>query len=91
MRGNDACVRQTAAQLLGDSPLMLRVAIRMQQADRDRIRLDVRQGRQIERLCLTLGREATAHAVAALERHERLGPVGARPVQLGPRLAPQMQ
>ena len=46
---------------------------------------------EVERLELTRRPDPPAHAVTALERHERLGPVGAGPVQVRTRLAPQVQ
>ena len=80
------------AQLVRDGGLVSRVAEREEQADGDSLCVaDVRQGREIERLELAVGAEAPLHAVAALERHERLGLRRAQPIQMRTRLASQVQ
>ena len=79
-------------QLGGDRLLVRGVAEREQEAHGDRLRLpDVGQRAEIERLELALGPEPAAHAVAALERHERLGMLGAKPVEVRARLAPEVE
>ena len=50
-----------------------------------------RQGAEVQRLQLALGAEPPADAVTALDRHERLGMLGAEPVEVSARLAPQMK
>ena len=82
----------TAPQLGRDGSLVRRIAEREEQADRNRLGVaDVRQRREIERLQLAVGPEPPAHAVAALERDERLRMLLAEPVQMRPRLPPEVQ
>src|SRR5205823_11486741 len=79
-------------QLRRDGRLVRRVAEREEEADSDRVRITYgRQGAEVQRLQLALGAEPPADAVTALERHERLGMLGAEPVEVSARLAPQMK
>ena len=91
MRRDDTGVWETASQLRHDCTLVRRVAVCVQQTHGNRVRVEVRKRAEVERLELALRADATANAVAALERDERLRPVRARTVELGPRLSPQMK
>ena len=91
VRGDDARVREPPPQLVRDGALVPVLPVGVKQADRDRISLDLRQRRKVERLQLAVRPHPSVHPVAALERHERLRPVRARPVELRARLAPQVQ
>jgi hypothetical protein len=69
-----------AAKLLGDLALVARVAEGEEEADGDRLGIELGQRREVERLELASRPQPAAHADAALERHERSGMLGARPV-----------
>src|SRR5262245_44848122 len=82
----------TAPELRRHRSFVRGVAEREQQTDRDRVRLaDGWEGLDLERLELTVGPEATADAVAALERHEWLGMLGTQAIEMRARLAPKVQ
>jgi hypothetical protein len=91
VRRDDACVRQAPPQLLGDRTLVRVVTVSVQEADGDGVRVDLGQRRELERFKLLVGPDPSAHAVAALERDERLWPVGAGAVKLRTRLPSQVQ
>src|SRR4029453_18252840 len=61
VRGDHMCIGESATQLLRNRPLMRVVAVGVQQADRDRFRLDLRQRREVEYLELTLRPQTAAH------------------------------
>ena len=75
-----------APQLVDDRALVRRIAVRMEQAHRHCVGVDVRQRVEIERLELPVRAHAPAHSVGAFERDERLGPGRARAVQMRTRL-----
>ena len=83
--------RVAAPELRRHRALVGRVAEREEERDGDRLGVDVRERVQVERLELALHADAAPHAVAALERDERCGMLGARPVQVRARLAAQVQ
>jgi hypothetical protein len=84
-------VREPASQLGGDDAFVARVPVRVKQADGNGLRIDIGQRGEVEWLELTIHTHAPTHAVRALERHERLRPRRARPVQVRARLAPQVE
>src|SRR5437588_152091 len=63
----------------------------MEETDRDRVGLDVRQRLELERREFAARAHALAHAEAALQRDERLSVRGAQPVQRRARLPPQVE
>ena len=93
VRGDDPRARQAAPQLLRHRALVRRVAEREQQADGDRLDVlgELRQRVELQRLEHAVGADPLAHAVAALERHERLRMRGAEPVEVRAVLPPQVQ
>ena len=80
-----------APQLLRDRALVRRIAEREQQADRDGLGVHLCERAEIELLQHALRPDPLAHAEAALERHERLGMVGAQAVEVGPVLSTQVE
>ncbi len=91
VRGHHVCARQPAPNLGCDRPLVRRVPEREEQADRDRLRVELGQRRQVERLDDAVGADPLPHADAALERHERRRVLLAGAVQVRPRLPAQME
>ena len=91
VRGDDVSGRVAPPQLVGDGELVSGVAEREEQADRDRLGVELGQRAQVERLEHALGPDPLSHAVTALERDERLGVLGAQPVEVRPRLPAQVQ
>jgi hypothetical protein len=91
VRGYDVGVRVARAQLVGHGSFVASVAERMEQADGDRLRVDLGERGEIQRLELAFGPEAAADAVAALERHERRRMVEAGSVEVRPRLPPEVE
>ena len=91
VRGDHVCVRQPAPELFGDRTLVRRVAVGMQETDRNGIGIDLRQRVEVQGLELARRAHAPAHAVRALERHERFRPGSARPVEVRTRLPAQVQ
>ena len=92
VRGDDVDAGMAPPQLRRDRLLVRRIAEREQQADGDRLRVaEVGKRVELERLELALRPEPAAHAVAALERHERLGMLGAEAVEMGARLPAQVE
>ena len=85
------CMRQPAPELFGHRTLVRRVAIGMQETDRNGFGIDLRQRVEVQGLELTRRAHAPAHAVRALERHERFRPGRARPVEVRPCLSAQVQ
>ena len=71
--------------------LVRRVAEREQEADGDRLRIDVAERREVERGDDALRPHPFADGVALLERDERLGVVDVEPVEVRPVLASQVQ
>ena len=72
-----------AAPKLGrDRLLVAAVPEREEEADGDRLCVELGKRCEIERLQLSVPPDATAHADRALERNERLRMLGARPVQM---------
>ena len=93
----DVHVRQALRQRLADRGLVLRVAVGVQQADRDRLGLRLLDGvdggaqRVLrERLDGPVRAHPLARADAALRRHERRRVGGAEPVEVGARLAAEL-
>ena len=82
VRGDDARVRQPPPQLVGDRPLVRRVAEREEEADRDRLRVQRPAASEVERLDDAVRPDPLAHPDAALERHERRRVRRAEPVQV---------
>ena len=70
---------------------MLRVPEREEQADGDRLGVELGKRLQVERLELAVPPDPPSNADAALERDERLGMLGAGPVQMRARLAPEVE
>ena len=91
VRGDDVRVRQPAAKLLRDAPLVGRVAEGEEQADRHRLRLDLGQRVEVERLDHACRADPLAHADAALQRDEGLRVPIAEAVQVRPGLTAQVQ
>ena len=92
VRRDDAHVRIPPAQLVCDGDLVTGIAKRKEKADRNCVDIpDVGQGFEIECLQLAVGPEPSADAVAALERHERVGVLRAQAVQVRARLPAQVQ
>jgi hypothetical protein len=89
--GDDPRVGQPAPQLGGELALVTLVAEREEQADGDCVSIDLGQGLEVEWAQHPLGPDALGNCDAALQRHERLGVVLAEPVEVRPRLAPQME
>ena len=67
------------------------VAEGKEKADGDRVGVDRGKRVQIERRDLPVRPQPARHADAALERYERLRVLGARSVQVRPRLPPQVE
>ena len=62
-----------------------------EQADRNRLRIELRQRSQVERFQDAFGPDPLAHAYAALERNEGRRMVGTQPVQVRPVLSPKVE
>src|SRR5829696_1952137 len=62
-----------------------------EQADRNRIGVELRQRGQVERFQDAFGPDPLAHAYAALERNDGRRMVGAQPVQVRSVLAPEVE
>ncbi len=71
--------------------LVAAVPEREEEADGDRLCVELGKRREIERLQLAVPPDATAHADRALERNERLRMLGARPVEMGASLPSQVK
>ena len=84
-------VRVAAAQLGGHDALRLAVAEGEEERDGDRVGVERRESREIERDELARGACSAAHAEAAFERDERWRMLGARPVEVRPRLPADVQ
>ena len=91
VRGDDAHAGHPPPQLVRDRPLVGRIPEREQRADRDRLRVELRKRVQVEWFENALRPDPLPYAKAALEGHERLGMVGAQPVQVCAILPPQME
>ena len=93
VRRDDASARQSPPHLRGDRTLVRRIAKGEEQADRDRLHVvaEHRQRVELERRDQALGPDPLAHAVAALQRDERLGVRIAQPVQVRAVLAAQVK
>ena len=91
VRRDDVCRRQAAAQLGGDGLLVARIPKREEQGDRHGLHVDLRQGAEIELLEHTFRADALAHAVAALQRDERIRMALAEPVEMRPGLTAEVQ
>jgi hypothetical protein len=88
---DDVGTWQPPSQLVRDRELVGRVAEREEQADGDRLRVDLWQRPQIQGLDNTVRPDPLSHAVAALERHERRRMVSTESIQMRAVLAAQMQ
>ena len=75
MRCDDSRARQPPAQLGGDGALVARVAEREEEADGDRLGVDLAQRLEIERPEHSFRTDPLGDAEAALQRHQRLGMV----------------
>ena len=91
MRGDDVRVGVPSAELGRDLALVAVVAEGEEEADGDRLGVELGQRREVERLQLALRPDPAADADAALERHERLGVLRARPVEVRPGLAAEVE
>ncbi len=91
VRGDDVHTWMTPSQLFRHRVLVRRVAEREQEADRDCLRIDVAERRDVERGDDAVRPHPLAHGVALLERDERLGVVDVEPVEVRPVLASQVQ
>ena len=80
-----------AAQLRGDGALVTRVLEGEEQADGDRLGVELRQRGQIEGGDDPFGPDPLGDAVTALERDERLGLGVAEPVEMRARLPAQVE
>ena len=80
-----------APKLVRDRALVPRVPEREEEADGDRLRVELRQRLEVERLELAVPPDATSNADAALQRDERLGMLCAGPVEVRARLAPEVK
>ena len=73
-------------------PLLVgRVPVRVQQAHGNRVRVYVRKACEVKRLELPFRAHPPGNSVTALERHERLPPGRARPIEMRARLTAQME
>ena len=70
---------------------MARVAEREEEADGDRLCVDLAQGLEVERAKHALRTDALGDSEAALQRHERLGVVLAEPVEVRSGLAAEVE
>ena len=91
VRGDDVCVRVASAQLYRDLPLVARLAEREEEAHGDRVGVELRQRGEVERLELAVARDPPAHARAPLEWDERRRVLDTWPVEVGSRLAAQVE
>ncbi len=91
VRRDDPRPGQPAPQFGGDLALVARVAEREEQADGDRLGVDLGQGVKVEAAEHAIRPDALGNSDAALERDERLGVLLAEPVEVSARLAPQVQ
>ena len=83
--------RQAPPELVRDGLLVACVPEGEEEADGDRLRIELGDRPEVERLQFALGAHPLAHAVAALEWDKRLGMVGAEPVQVSAVLPPQVE
>jgi hypothetical protein len=83
--------RQAPAELVRHGQLVRGIAEREEKADGDRLRVDLGQGVEVELLQDALRADPLVHAVAAIERHERLGMVGAQSIEMRARLAAELE
>ncbi len=91
VRGDDVQRRIAATDLVRDGLLGSGIAKGEQQAHRHRLRVQLGKRRQVERDELALTARPLADSVAALERDERRWVLGARPIEVRPRLAAEVQ
>jgi hypothetical protein len=91
VRSNDVSRGQPTRDLRGDGALVARIPEGEQQADRDRLGVELGEGAKVEWLDDAIRPHPLADAEAVLDRHERLGMVLAEPVEVRPVLAPQVQ
>ncbi len=91
VRGDDVQRRIAATDLVRDGLLGAGIAEGEQQAHRHRLRVQLGKRRQVERDELALTARPLADSVAALERDERRWVLGARPIEVRPRLAAEVQ
>ena len=87
VRCHDVRVRKPTPELVDDRLLVRRVAEREEQADGDRLSVQLGQRGEVELLDDAVGAHSLANAEAALERHQRLGVRLAEPVEVGSGLA----
>jgi hypothetical protein len=83
--------REPPPQLVADGALVSVVAERKEQADGDRVRVDLGERREVKRLDDAARAQPLPHAEGPLERDEGLGMSGAEPVEVGRVLAPQVE
>src|SRR6266511_1831793 len=91
VRGDDARSRQPSPQLAYDRLLVARVAKREEEADRDRLSVDLGERLEIERAKHPFRPNALTDSEAALEGHERLWMILAQPVEMCARLAADVE
>ncbi len=91
MGGDDVGVGMPATKLGRDRLLVPPVPKREEETDGDRLRVQLRQRCEIERLQLAVPPDATAYADRAFERDERLRMLRAGPVEMGAGLASQVE
>ena len=84
VRRDDVRVRQAAPHLGGDRALVRRVAVRVEQADRDRLGVELRQRVEVERLELAV-RARSARARRSSARAARAAPDAPRTAGRGAR------
>ena len=89
--GDDVGRRQAPPHLLRDESLVRRVAKGEQEADRHSLGVERGQRAEVERLDDSLRADALVDADAAVERDERRGMLLAQPVEVGPRLAAEVE
>ena len=91
VRGDDVGARVAPAKLRRDGLLVLRMAEREEEADGDRLGVELGERAEIEPLELAVGRHAPVDADAPVERDERRGMLRARPVEVRARLAAEVE
>ena len=90
VRGDYVRFRQALSQLIGDRRLV-NGSEREERADSDGLGVELWKRVEVERHEHAVGPHTLAHAVAVLERNERLGMFGAQPVEMRAVLPAQMK